>query len=208
MCVCVCVACHAWKAFRLTQCDTFMNKRHEIGVTELNRRGQSLSIHLLLSPLMDKPIKPSTLMQATVTFYTKQNRHWLHCVVYFAELSRSTVSRGKENRRKKPTRQIQTGPNQTLRQQHDDCELSCCLIAPLQTSEISQIWKCLWCSLLHKLQHVLIIFSVWLCDTARVRAQRSRPGETLQPERDSFLLPRPVLHLIDPISVSFTKQIK
>lgn len=50
LCVCViyvCIAHHAWKLFQLSHCDTVMNKRLEIGVTEWpNRRGQNLSVNL------------------------------------------------------------------------------------------------------------------------------------------------------------------
>ncbi len=169
-----------------------MNKRHEIGV---NRRGQNLSIHLLLSPLRDKPIKPSTLSYCHVLYKTKQTLVTLRCIFRIAEQSRAGQLFGEENKTEEKaykTNPKQPKPNSPAAVERDDCDLSCRLIAPLQTSEISQIWKCLWCSLLHKLQHVLIIFSVWLCGTARVRAQRSRPGETLQPERDGFLLLRHV----------------
>lgn len=113
--MCVRVASHAWKAFRLSQCDTFMNKRHEIGVTEMNRGGQNLSIHLFLS-LRDKSITPSALKQATIMFYSTQNPERLHCVVYFTELCRAEQADGlaaqsteeKTNKTNKKTAQTKT----------------------------------------------------------------------------------------------------
>lgn len=97
-------------------------------------------------------------------------------------------------------KQIANSPNQTVAAaQRDDTELSCCLIALLQTSEISQIWRLLWCSLLHKHQHVLDMIWVWL--RGATGAERSRPGEAWQPKREAFC------HLTDPIQESFTKKI-